>query len=378
MPASPRPFTPDYAVPPGEIIAEHLEELGISGRELARRTGRSPKLIAEIISGKAALEPETALQIERVIKLEASILLGMESRYRLHLAREQNRRQFEDRAAWLRSFPLKGLEQSGCFRREGSTADQVEQVLRFFRAGSPEACEARFDELLSADYRTSPSFDNKIPSLAAWLQLGEIQAAELDVEDYNRGKFLEVLEEIRKLTRCPVHEALACAIDLCASAGVALVVEQPFEGVRASGVSRWLAPGRPLIQQSFRYHSNDHFWFTFFHECAHILLHSRKATFVDVLRGRGSGDSELEEEANAWASDFLIPQAALLAFVRRFSFKEQEVVDFAREHQVAPGIVVGQLQHMKVIKFSHMRALREIYDDCEISAMCVSQREAKT
>lgn len=377
MPASSRPFTPDYATPPGEIIAEHLDVLGVSGRELARRTGRSPKLISEIISGKAALEPETALQIERVIDVDSSILIGLESRYRLHLARQNNHREFEDLGQWLKAFPLKGLKERNCISREGSTADQVEEVLRFFQAGSPEACEARFDELLSADYRTSPAFDNKLLSLAAWLQLGERQAGELEVEDYDRSKFLSVLGEIRRLTRCPMEDALPCAVALCASAGVALVVEQPFEGVRASGVSRWLAPGRPLIQQSFRFHSNDHFWFTFFHECAHILLHSRKATFVDVPRGAGSADQEQEDEANHWASNFLIPRAALLAFIRRFGYEEQEVIDFAREHDVAPAIVVGQLQHMKVIKFSHMRRLREIYDDCEISQFCVSRKETK-
>jgi Zn-dependent peptidase ImmA (M78 family) len=109
-----------------------------------------------------------------------------------------------------------------------------------------------------------------------------------------------------------------------------------------------------------------------------LLLHSRKATFVDVQRGPGSGDPEEEEEANAWASDFLIPQAALTAFIQRFGFTEAEVIDFAREHQVAPGIVVGQLQHRKVLKFSHMRRLREIYDDCEISAICASQKETRT
>lgn len=378
MPASLRPFTPDYAIPPGEIIAEHLDELGISGRELARRTGRSAKLISEIISGKAALEPETALQIERVIELDASILIGLESRYRLELARQRNRREFQNWSSWLKSFPLKGMAERRCISREGTVADQVDEVLRFFKAGSPEACEARIEELLSADYRTSPAFDNKVQSLAAWLQLGELQAEDLEVEDYDRSKFLSVLDEIRLLTRCTVEVALPATIKLCASAGVAFVVEQPFEGVRASGVSRWLAPGKPLIQQSFRYHSNDHFWFTFFHECAHLLLHSRKATFVDMQRGPGSGEPEQEEEANAWASDFLIPQAALTAFIQRFGFTEDEVIDFAREHRVAPGIVVGQLQHRKVIRFNHMRRLREIYDDCEISAMCVSQREPRT
>src|ERR1700733_8912283 len=81
------PYVPNYAPPPGRLLEEYLESNDISARELARRCGRSPKLITEILSGKAALEPETALQFERVLKTDATIWLNMEAEYRLHLAR---------------------------------------------------------------------------------------------------------------------------------------------------------------------------------------------------------------------------------------------------------------------------------------------------
>ena len=74
-------FNPDYAVPPGWILEERLEVQGISHAEFARRCGRSPKLISEIISGKAPLEPETALQFEKVLGVDASIWLGIETDY---------------------------------------------------------------------------------------------------------------------------------------------------------------------------------------------------------------------------------------------------------------------------------------------------------
>ena len=55
-------YNPDHAAPPGQLIQEYLETLDISARELARRCGRSGKLVAEIVSGKAPVEPETALK----------------------------------------------------------------------------------------------------------------------------------------------------------------------------------------------------------------------------------------------------------------------------------------------------------------------------
>ena len=78
-------YRPDYAVPPGWVLEERLEVQGISQAEFARRCGRSPKLISEIISGKASLEPATALQFERVLGVDANVWLGIEAAYRLQL-----------------------------------------------------------------------------------------------------------------------------------------------------------------------------------------------------------------------------------------------------------------------------------------------------
>ena len=77
-------YQPDYAVPPGSVLDEHLAAHGFSHAEFARRCGRSPKLISEIVAGKAPLEPATARQFEKVLGMDARIWLGIEANYRLH------------------------------------------------------------------------------------------------------------------------------------------------------------------------------------------------------------------------------------------------------------------------------------------------------
>lgn len=84
-------YQPDYAVPPGLVLGERLEAHGVSQAEFARRCGRSPKLISEIIAGKAPIEPRTAIQFEKVLGVHASIWLGIESEYRQHLTRAAER-----------------------------------------------------------------------------------------------------------------------------------------------------------------------------------------------------------------------------------------------------------------------------------------------
>ena len=80
-------FRPDYAVPPGWVLEEHLEVHGISQAEFARRCGCTTQLISEIVAGRAPVEAETALLFEKELGLAASIWLGIEKRYRLHQMR---------------------------------------------------------------------------------------------------------------------------------------------------------------------------------------------------------------------------------------------------------------------------------------------------
>ena len=98
MPAENRDYRPDYGVPPGRLLDEFLGGLGISAREFSRRCGRSAKLIVEIIAGKAPVEPETAMQFERVLGMGADVWLAMEAHYRLRLAEVEDEKKLAEQA----------------------------------------------------------------------------------------------------------------------------------------------------------------------------------------------------------------------------------------------------------------------------------------
>ncbi len=80
-------FPPDYAIPPGDTLEETIEALGVTRARLAERTGRPQNTISEIISGKAAITPESALQLERVLGVPASFWKNLDANYRQTLAR---------------------------------------------------------------------------------------------------------------------------------------------------------------------------------------------------------------------------------------------------------------------------------------------------
>ncbi len=346
-------FIPDYSVPPGWLLEEYLEVKEMSQAELARRCGRSPKLISEIISGKAPLEPETALQLEKVFGMDASIWLGIESEYQLHRARKAEAENSAAFAVWIKAFPVKDLIRRNCFQRPESDADTLAKLLAFFGVGSVEAWTARYGRANVA-YRHSPTFGSDEFALATWLRLGEIEAEHQVCAEYSKSRFRLAIQSIRSLTREPITEALQQSARLCNEAGVALVVERPLPRTALSGAARWLSPRKAVIQLTARHMADDHIWFSFFHEAAHILLHSKKGIFVDEAN---SNESELEKEANEWASSTLVPKPAWEELVAT-PLSEQRVKTFAANQGIAPGIVVGMLQHKRHLPWSHLNNLK--------------------
>ncbi|MEH2075144.1 MAG: ImmA/IrrE family metallo-endopeptidase [Nostoc sp.] len=113
---------------------------------------------------------------------------------------------------------------------------------------------------------------------------------------------------------------------------------------------------KALIQLSLYGKTNDRFWFNFFHEAAHILLHDKENIFLDEWNSGESLKSEQEGEADKWSREFLIPpeyegELAKLKY-------ETDVIDFAERIGIHPGIVVGRLQHDRLIDPSWMNNLK--------------------
>ena len=334
-------YNPDYAVPPGWILEERLEAQGVSHAEFARRCGRSPKLISEIIAGNAPIEPRTALQFEKVLGMDASIWLGMESDYRLHQEREVEARRADALASWVKKFPVNELVKQGIIQKPSSNADAVSSVLAFFGVASVESWQIRQQRAQLA-YRHSPSFKSDEFTLATWLRLGELEASQAECADYRETTFKQSLKQIRSLTARQSNDVFDEAARLCSDAGVALNIIKPLPKTALSGASWWLTPRKAVIQLSARHLSDDQLWFSLFHEAAHILLHSKKNVFVHE---RDSNDTDIEAQADKWAADFLVSPRRWNDFVDGSEFTASSIRQFAGEQDIAPGIIVGRLQH---------------------------------
>ena len=348
-------YRPQTVSPPGETLAETLEELEMSQAELARRMGRPTKTINEIIQGKAAILPETALQLENVLGIPASFWMAREMAYRTALARSQRKTTVGSHEAveWASQFPCKEMAKWGWIRQLPRKAEYVQELFEFFGVASPRAWEATWSRPEVA-FRRSLTKDGNRNAVAAWLRRGEIEAAGQKTGRYDEKAFRAALRRCRELTREDPETFCPTMQEACAIAGVAVLFVPELPGARVSGASRWLTPHRALIQLSLRFKTDDQLWFSFFHEAGHILLHTKRGIFIDD----GTSTSTQEKEANAFASSTLIPDEAFEHFSATCPFSTEAVLAFSDEQRIAPGIVVGRLQHERLVPYTHLNGLK--------------------
>ncbi len=346
-------YIPDSVSRPGETLLETLEALGMTQAELAERTGRPKKTINEIIKGKTAITPETALQLERVLGVPAGFWNKREQTYREFLAQRNEQKWIKKQSAWLKEFPLRAMINAGWVTHFKDKARQLEAMLSFFGVASPEQWRKLYQ--LNVAFRKSPVFQSAPASIAAWLRKGELESQKIVCNAFNSDKFRKVLPSIRKLSLTTPPTFLPKLTQLCAQAGVALVFVPELPKTHTSGATRWLTRDKALIQLSLRYKTDDHFWFTFFHEAAHILLHGKKTVFIED----NTKSDLLEKAADKFASVTLISPPDYKSFLKKGDKSRPAIKRFAGSQGIAPGIVVGRLQHDGYFPHSYGNDLKQ-------------------
>lgn len=351
---------PNYAIPPGDTLRETLETIGMTQAELADRTGRPRKTINEIITGKAAITAETALQLERVLGIRASFWNNLERNYQETKARLKEEEELDSQKEWIEKFPIEVLTKMGWIPSEDSSANMLKSLLNFFGIAGIDKWKTVWQKP-EAVYRKSKAYQTNPYSVATWLRKGEIEAARIKTQPYNPRFFKKALKNVRSLTVKPPEVFESRMVKLCAESGVAVVFVPELPGTHVYGVTRWLKATKALAQMSLRGKSDDHLWFTFFHEAGHIVRHGKGEMFIEENDEDYEEVSrrEKEEEANEFAQNFLIPKVEYQAFVHRGSFSLAMIRAFAENLGIAPGIVVGRLQHDEVIPFSHGNSLKK-------------------
>ncbi len=348
-------FDPAWASPPGETIADILEEQQLSQNDFAHRIGQSANYARDLLHGNAEITKDIAKQLAAVLGGTVTFWINRENQYRESMGKLRDQLDPEVAKQFLRELPIKDMSQMGWVPTLQDTKATAAACLQFFGVADVDSFYESYADVLKTPFRTSPTFTNDPAAVAAWLRQGELEAAKLDCAEWNPEKFRGILNGIRELTRERDPQVFLPELQRrCAACGVAVLVIKAPDGCRASGAVRILARGRRMILLSARYLTDDHFWFTFFHEAGHLLLHDGEAL---LLEGVGTISDKEESEANEFAANVLIPPDRRQEMLD-LPFDAKAIMRFAKDIGVSRGVVVGQLQHVGKIKHGHFRNLK--------------------
>jgi HTH-type transcriptional regulator / antitoxin HigA len=347
----------DLAIPPGEYLAEVLTDLGMSQADLARRMGRPEQMVSEILGGAKRITPETALQLERVTGVPANVWTGLEEEYQLTMARALAREQVAGESVLVDLETYRELARLGFVATTRDRSLKVRELWRFFGVASlrnvPQLATYNAAFRVSAAGRTSPY------ALAAWLRCGELAAADAHTDVYSAQGLRALVPELRSWTRDRLGGVVPKVRAALAARGVALVIVPHLPRTRVHGATFWVSQEKAVVQMSLRGAWSDVFWFSLFHEIGHVLLHGKRQVFLEGYHPADPDGRAWEKEADTFASERLIPRRSLDAFLAAGVPTTARILSFAERVGVAPGIVVGRLQHLGAIRHDQFNGLRE-------------------
>lgn len=339
-----------YPIHPGETLSETLEALGMSQKELAERTGLVPKTINEIINGKSSITPESAIKLSIVFGTSVEFWNNLQRNYDENVAVLAEQKKLKNEMGVFSKFTCyKELEKWSYIKKVDTKnlEGKIQNLLEFLGISSLHLISDVYKVAFRKVQHDSKQLNQE--NLVAWLRAGEIDAKNITTAKFKKEELLKSLDFLRSLTKIEDPKKMQKAlVDKCASFGVAIVFVPYFTNTYVCGATRWLNADIALMQLSLRGGTADGFWFTFFHELGHILLHGKKDEFIHYYNNIASED-ELkkvkEEEADKFAQDVLIPENEFQNLMSQKPLNEEKVRKFAEKIGIHSGIVAGRVAY---------------------------------
>ena len=337
--------------PPGATIKEQLHDRGMSQKEFAARMDMSEKHISRLINGDVQLTPETAVRLEIVLGVPAGFWNNLESIYREKIIKAEAENAMDADAEIARQFPYSEMARFGWVPETRKANEKVINLRKYFEV--VELSLLGSEKITRIACRRLAITDKGDLALMAWAQKAKLKARDIQTAPVNIKGLISVMPKIRKMTVLKPGEFCPQIKKCLAEYGVALVFLPHLKGSFLQGAS-FIDGNKIVVGLTARGRDADRFWFSLFHELAHIVLGHT---------GRTDGTTDDDEKAaDKWAGDMLVGSEDFEQFRIDRDYSEQSVLRFAKDQGIAPGIVVGRMQLEGMIKYSMLNNLKEKYE----------------
>lgn len=345
----------NYAVAPGEFLAEWLDETDMTQQQAATRLGVSRKHVNEIVNGHAPVNADMALRLARLTDITADAWMRFEVMYRADLARLHDEAELathideipSSTASYLRSKEFISVTKR-------SPGKLVSEFLSFHGYGTWAAFADSIATASAGEYALAAlkeqksSFDHV--ACATWLRAGELTEA----YEHGRGFSFDeaglrrLLPALRERAQHPNDTLLRDFADMLGSVGVVFLMVEPPKQLPLYGMTRWIDKRVPVIQQSGRRNTDGFIIWTFFHELGHVLNDPRGSQHYEFSTNK-KRSSAAETNANKFAYETLFGAAGISPW--RDVSGSRNIARVAAEVGVSPGVAVHQLRRRQKLEY---------------------------
>lgn len=253
-----------------------------------------------------------------------------------YIAREKRKVTIDEAVVWAKQFPLADMIKKGWLPQVSTIQEKTMELLAFFGFSNHKAWEEYyFKQQLKVAFRISLAQTNEPYAISAWLRKGELQTATLEAKDYSEKRFKEALPELKSMMATHPEDFFTQLQSVCLETGVKVVHTPCIHKAPISGSTRWLND-TPFIQLSGRYNRNDSFWFTFFHEAGHILLHGKKDIFLEKVEFSDK-DQQKEKEADEFAIKWTLTAVEEAEILAAAPLNEEDIKVYAKKFNTHQG-----------------------------------------
>ena len=326
---------------PGSYLNDYLEEAQLTQDEFAKRLGITSKQVSLLLKEKANVTPDIAYKLSALMGTSPEVWLNLQSRFDAYLMELQAEENFQKEKDIYDVIDKSFLRTVGVIKEEDTVEECISKLRQSVMVSNLEILKTQDFASSFNSYKNMQENERNLICKNVWISIATKHAKLQEVKPFDENKLRSYIMYFRSLTLLEPFVFYPILKEKLNECGVAFIVLPTLRESDINGVVRWIGNDKVMIAMNNRGKTNDIFWFNFFHELKIVLQKMKRKPVYEFENFVLENNNEIEDDADNFASETLIEKSALNELVYP---TRDNILLFAKEHEISPGIVVGLLQ----------------------------------
>lgn len=340
------------AVHPGYYIKELIEDKNMTQDEFAKRLGTTPKTISKLINGKTSLSADLAIKLANMLGTSIEMWTKFQNSYDELINEQEKDKLIAAQEKLMKKIDYSYFMKIGLVEDTKIISDKITNLCKSLGVANLEVFQEK-DYYLNCRAGITKFTEENVLNSRLWIEAALKVGENIPIKNnFNKEKILEYIPTIRSLITKTPEEFIPRLKEIFSECGIVFILLPHLKNSGVNGAVKWITSDKVIIAMNDRKKYADVFWFSLFHEIKHVL--QQKINLLILSQDKEDLnllDKKLEEEADEFAKQILIPAEKFNDFKEKKDFSEENIIAFAREINIIPGIVLGRLQKEGILNY---------------------------